>query len=80
MMIPIVRVGNSRGIRFPKKVLEAIGSPVELELEIQDGVIMLRSVVVVRQGWDNPARWPNATLDADDMEWLDAPLTMDDAA
>jgi antitoxin MazE len=80
MMIPVVRVGNSRGIRFPKKILEAIGSPVELQLDVQDGVIMLRPVVVVRQGWDDAARWQNATLDADDVAWLDAPLTVDDAA
>ncbi len=77
MIIPIVRVGNSRGIRFPKKILDAIGSPTELELDLQDGVIMLRPVPSVRQGWDDPARWPNATPDAEDVEWLEAPLTMD---
>jgi antitoxin component of MazEF toxin-antitoxin module len=26
-IVPVVRVGNSRGIRIPKKVLDAIGSP-----------------------------------------------------
>lgn len=48
----IIRIGNSQGIRIPKLLLEQahLGNEVELELG-QDG-IMIRSVQSARYGWD----------------------------
>jgi antitoxin MazE len=73
-VIPVVRVGNSRGIRLPKKILDAIGAPTEVRLDLQDGVLVIHPVISPRQGWADAARWPNATLEREDLEWLDAPL------
>lgn len=49
----IVKIGNSQGIRIPKILLEQsnLGEEVELELELDQ--IVVRSVRVVRQGWDD---------------------------
>ena len=77
IVIPIVRVGNSHGIRFPKKVLDAIGSPTEVQLDLQDGLLVIHPVVSPRHGWADAARWRNVELDQEDREWLDAPLTHD---
>ena len=77
LVIPIVRVGNSRGIRFPKKVLDAIGSPAEVQLDVKNGFLVIRPVTTPRQGWDDAARWGNTTLTQEDHDWLDAPLTAD---
>jgi antitoxin component of MazEF toxin-antitoxin module len=74
IVIPVVRVGNSRGIRFPKKILEAIGAPTEVRLDLQDGVLVIHPVIAPRQGWADAARWHNTTLEREDLEWLDAPL------
>jgi antitoxin MazE len=77
MLIPVVRLGNSRGIRIPKMMLDAIGSPTEVQLDLQDGVLVIHPVFSPRHGWADAARWRNVEPDQEDSEWLDAPLTRD---
>ena len=51
MKTRIVRIGNSQGIRIPKPVLEQVGLPEEVELEVEGNTIVLRSATRPRQGW-----------------------------
>lgn len=51
MKAPIVKIGNSRGIRIPKPVFEQCGFDEEVELEIRDKELVVRSASQVRQGW-----------------------------
>ncbi|NIN72499.1 MAG: AbrB/MazE/SpoVT family DNA-binding domain-containing protein [Gemmatimonadetes bacterium] len=48
----LVRIGNSRGIRIPKPILEAAGLSGEVELEVEDGRLVVRSAERPRQGWE----------------------------
>jgi antitoxin MazE len=52
MRVQIIRIGNSQGIRIPKTVLEQTGLKDEVELEVEDDRIILRSPTQPRQGWD----------------------------
>ena len=52
MKARIIRVGNSRGIRIPKTVLEQTGIQDEVELLIEDNQIIIRSAPEPRRGWD----------------------------
>ena len=72
-IIPIVRVGNSRGLRISKKLGDAIGAPAQVQLEVQDGII-IRPHIAPRLGWDNPSKWLGASLTEEDELWLNAPL------
>ena len=47
----LIRIGNSQGIRLPKAVIEQAGLAGELDLEVTDGVIIIRSARRLRQGW-----------------------------
>ena len=78
-VIPVVRVGNSRGLRIPKKILDAIGAPTEVQLDIQDGVLIIRPLTTTRLGWDNAAKWADATLNNEDNAWLNADLADDES-
>lgn len=78
--IPIVSVGNSRGIRIPKKFLDAIGSPEMVQLDVKDGVLVIYPLASSRAGWDNPALWTDPNLTREDVEWLDAELVAEDEA
>jgi hypothetical protein len=60
---------------MPKSLLEAIGSPDSVNVELQDGALILRPVSHLRAGWDDPARWGHVELTREDQEWLDADLT-----
>ena len=51
MNIPIVRIGNSRGIRLPKNVLDRYQLSGTIELELKDDCIVLKASPMVREGW-----------------------------
>jgi antitoxin MazE len=52
MITKVVKIGNSRGIRIPKSVIQDIGLTEEVELEIGDGQIIVKSISVNRTNWD----------------------------
>jgi antitoxin MazE len=78
----IVQIGNSRGIRLPKVLLEEAQLEDEVELEAQRGRIVIRRAKRPRAGWAAAARRmhergedrlldPTTTtrFDKDDWKW-----------
>lgn len=70
MKARIVRIGNSQGIRIPKVVLEQTHLSGEVELQVGDRQIIIRSVKEPREGWAEKframaARGDDKLLDAD---------------
>ena len=76
----IVRIGNSRGIRLPKHVLDVAELPEEVELTAEPGRLVVSAAARPRPGWATQARAMNkrgedTLLDADpathfdDAEW-----------
>ena len=51
MKTRIIRIGNSQGVRIPKLYLQQTGLGEEVELEVQDSEIVIRSAEHPRQGW-----------------------------
>ena len=51
MLTKIVPIGNSRGIRIPKAMLEHFGFGEEVELQAKNGALILRPVNTPRAGW-----------------------------
>lgn len=47
----VVRIGNSRGIRIPKTVIEQCHLHGPIELEVQQGQLVIRSTSRPRAGW-----------------------------
>ena len=66
----IVRIGNSRGIRVPKGLLERAQLPEEVELRAEPGRLVVRAAHGPRAGWAAAARTVHAE-GADHL--LDAP-------
>ncbi len=56
----IVRIGNSRGIRVPKALLEQAELPVEVELYAEPGRPVVRAVRRTRSGWAEAAKTMHA--------------------
>jgi antitoxin MazE len=52
----IVRIGNSRGIRIPRALLEQAELPEELELHAQPGRLIIRAARRPRAGWAEAAK------------------------
>jgi antitoxin MazE len=52
MKASLVAIGNSRGVRLPKPLIEQCGFGDEIELDVRNGEIVLRPARRVRQGWE----------------------------
>lgn len=71
MRTRVIRIGNSKGIRIPKGLLEQSRLGNEVELDVKDDQIVIRPVRRPRDGWDEAfARMSEA---GDDI-LLDKPL------
>jgi antitoxin MazE len=82
MKARLVQIGNSRGIRLPKPLIEEIGLTDEVELRVREGAIVILPARAPRQGWADAAqslhdRGEDALLgtptptrfDEEDWEW-----------
>lgn len=78
MKVSLIQVGNSRGVRLPKAVLDQCEFTNEVELTVEDGRVVLTPIKSPRSGWTEAfAATPADQLSAEDHEWLDAPLADD---
>ncbi len=81
MKARIVSIGNSRGIRIPKPLLEQAGLGEDVELHAEDGRIVIAAVRRTREGWADAAaqlhargedgllETPAPIFDAEEWEW-----------
>lgn len=56
MKANVVRIGNSRGIRIPKAVLEQCRLGSTVELEVRQGQLLVRAADKPRSGWEEAFR------------------------
>ena len=81
MTTTLTRIGNSRGVRIPKPLIEQYGLDGELELEATADGILIHRARRPRDGWEEAfakaAKVGAAKLGAEDRAWLNAPLADD---
>ena len=80
----LIKIGNSRGIRIPKLLIDRAGLAGELEVEAQDGQLIVRPAQAPRHGWDaefaamaaagddrllDGDSLPQTTWDSEEWEW-----------
>jgi antitoxin MazE len=74
----LVRIGNSRGVRIPKILLEQSGLSDSVTLRVSGNSIIVEGTDDPRAGWDEAMREAVAEhgneLTAEDRDWIDAPL------
>jgi len=63
MKARLVRIGNSRGIRLPKPLIEQAGLSEDVELRVQPGAITIRPADGPRAGWAAAAKLMRARGD-----------------
>ena len=53
MKTKVIKIGNSRGIRIPKSIIEQSGLNDEVELEVRNNQIIIKSISKTkRENWD----------------------------
>ncbi|HEC97109.1 MAG TPA: AbrB/MazE/SpoVT family DNA-binding domain-containing protein [Nitrospirae bacterium] len=48
----VIKIGNSRGIRIPKAILDQYHINDEIELETKNDCLIIKSSHTAREGWD----------------------------
>jgi len=61
----IVKIGNSQGVRIPKLLLDQTNLGEEVELEVQEGQIIIRTMQATRPGWEE--QFKQMALQGDDQ-------------
>ncbi len=80
VLAKIIRVGNSRGLRIPKALLNEANLTEEVELSAEPGKLTVRAARPPRAGWaeaaqrahaagDDPLLDPEVHNDFDEKEW-----------
>jgi antitoxin MazE len=83
MKVELARIGNSRGIRIPKPIIEQCGFGDQVELRVTaEGLVVAPTRRIPRSGWKEAFRsaqtvgtdilsteWPTSSFDREDWEW-----------
>lgn len=81
MILPVVRIGNSKGIRIPKAILEQCRITDQVDVEVHKENITLKRHKKPREGWaeqmkkmrrrgeDDLLIPDNVDLDSEGWEW-----------
>lgn len=56
MRLAVVSIGNSKGIRIPKAILDKYHIRDSVELELREDALLLKPVRTPRVGWENSFR------------------------
>jgi len=71
MRAKLVQIGNSRGVRLPKPLLQEAGLTDEVEIRVRKGAIVIERVGHPRAGWAEAAR---QLRERNDDRLLDGPV------
>lgn len=52
MEIPVIKIGNSKGFRLSKALLEKYQIKDKVELILEDGQIIIKPISEIRKGWE----------------------------
>ncbi len=81
MKASIIQIGNSQGLRIPKPILEQCGFNGEVELEVHNKELIIKSAARVRKNWgkefkamarngdDQFIEFPQNQWDEEEWEW-----------
>ncbi len=56
MLLDIVKIGNSRGVRLPSIILKECNITSQVNIEVSDGKIIMYPVKQPRSGWEKAFR------------------------
>ncbi len=68
----LIKIGNSRGIRIPKVIIDQIGLGDEVEIDVQRDQLVIRPATRPRYGWEEQFQ---AMAQRGDDRLLDEPTT-----
>lgn len=77
METKLIQIGNSKGVRFPKSLLQQTGITDRIRIEVVGDRIIIMPANSPRAGWEVTFANDPMVLAQEDHEWLDTKLTDD---
>lgn len=75
MIAKVIQIGNSKGIRIPKIMIEEIGAPESVELIIEDQKLVIKPIHNPRKNWGEAfkkmAKEKDDHLLDENSEWIE---------
>ncbi len=72
--LKLVKIGNSKGIRIPKSILQKYGFTDSIQIEEKENGIMLHSSMVSKLSWEDTYK----AMRSDNEDWSDFDNTLQD--
>ena len=81
MRVSIIKIGNSRGLRLPKPIIEQCGFGDEVEIEVRNNELVIKPVKRPRHNWEQAFKimaeknddalieFPNSKWDEEEWVW-----------
>jgi len=81
MRASIIKIGNSRGLRLPKAIIEQCGFDNEVEIQVRNNEVIIRPIKRPRHDWeeafknmakkgdDHLIEFPDSQWDKEEWEW-----------
>jgi len=63
MELSIIKVGNSKGLRLPKTLIEKYNIKEKVEIILEKGYLIIKPVSTPRKGWENSFKEMNENGD-----------------
>lgn len=56
MEVSIIKIGNSKGVIIPSRLLKKLGTQSKVEIEEREGGLFIKSKQKPREGWEQSAK------------------------
>jgi len=71
MILKVIEIGNSKGIRLPQALIKNYGIADEIKVELNADGILLKPIKSTRNGWEEQFKNAANPISTDEKAWLE---------
>jgi len=77
MKIKLINIGNSKGLRLPKAIIQQYNISDDLQIELKEDGILLKPITRLRSGWSVQFEKAVKLNEPQEKKWNEAPNRFD---
>jgi antitoxin MazE len=77
MKIKLINIGNSKGLRLPKALIQQYNISDDLQIELKEDGILLKPITRLRSGWSVQFEKAVKLNEPQEKKWNEAPNRFD---
>ena len=77
MKIKLINIGNSKGLRLPKALIQQYNISDDLQIELKEDGILLKPITRLRSGWSVQFEKAVKLNEPQEKKWNEAPNLFD---